>query len=123
MLFLENWIPDRLLLLQQFSLRKSDVADHELTGKHSAFFHCNGPCRDIAFQRAFPIDRDRLRRDLTRHLASDFDAFCADSAEAVNIGFAIDNDVPSADAPRNFASVVNRRGFVAMQIPAQPAFN
>jgi hypothetical protein len=64
-----------------------------------------------------------LRRDLARHLASDFDAFCADSAEAVNIGFAIDNHVPSADAPWNFACVVNRRGFGAMQIPAQPAFN
>jgi hypothetical protein len=91
------------LFLQQISLRKSDVAYDELTGKHPAFFHCNGTRRDSAFQCAFPLDRDRLRRDLAGHPASDFNAFCADSAEAVNVGFTIDDDLSSADASGNFA--------------------
>ena len=65
-LFLENSIPrgrgGRLLFPQQFSLCQTDLADDELTGKHPAFFHCDGSRRDIAFQCAFPIDRDRLRQ-------------------------------------------------------------
>ena len=64
-----------------------------------------------------------LRNDLARHPASDFDAFRVDCAEAVNIGFAIDDNVSSGNATGNFACVVNRCDVVAMQIPAQPAFD
>ena len=64
-----------------------------------------------------------LRNDLARHPASDFDAFRADAAEAVNVGLAIDDDVPGADTAGNFARVVDRRGVVAMQIASESALN
>jgi len=63
-----------------------------------------------------------LRNDLARHPASDFDAFPADTAEAMNIRLAINDDVPGADTAWNFARVVDRRS-VAMQIAPQPAFD
>ena len=63
-----------------------------------------------------------LRNDLARHPASDFDAFRADTAEAVNICLAINDDVPGADTAWNFARIVDRRS-VAMQIAPQPAFD
>ena len=107
-LLLENSTPDALAAAGSCSCNNSPcvrptLTDDELAGKHPAFFHCNGPCRDIAFQCAFPLHRDRLRNDLARHLAFDFDAFRADSAEAVNVGFAFNDDVSSADTAGNFA--------------------
>ena len=39
----------------------------------------------------------------------------------MNIGFALDDDVPCADTARNFACKVDRRGVLAMQIAAQSA--
>ena len=41
----------------------------------------------------------------------------------MNIRFALDDDVPSANAASNFASEVDRRGVIAMQVATQPAFD
>lgn len=64
-----------------------------------------------------------LRNDLSRHLAFDFDASRTNSAEAVNVGFALDDDMSCADAAGHFARVIDGRSVVAMQISAQPPFD
>ncbi len=68
------------------------------------------------------MDGHGLRNDFARHSPLDFDAFRANPSEAVNISFALDDDMPCADAARNFARKVDRRGVVAVQIAAQSAF-
>jgi hypothetical protein len=64
-----------------------------------------------------------LGNDLSRHSSFDFDGFRLEPTEAMNLSFALDNDMACADSPRNFACKVNRRGVIAMQIAAEPALN
>ena len=111
-----------LLLFEQFSLCETCLADDQLAGKHPALLYSNGSCGNIAFQCAFSLDHDHLSGDLPRHPAFDLDAFSLHSAKAVNVGLAIDNDVARADLAWNFSRVIDRRGIIAMQIAAQPAF-
>ena len=113
----------RFLFLQQFSLGKIGPANHQLAGKHTAFFNRNRPRCDITFEGAFFLNRHDLGNDLSGHSSFDFDAFRANPPKAMNIRFALDDDVPGANAARNFASEVDRRGVVAMQVATQSAFD
>ena len=112
------------LILQQFSLCNADVPDDELAGKHPAFFHRDAPRRNIAFQRTLFVNGHHcLRNDLSRHLASDLDASGTNSAEALNVCSAINDDMSRADTAGNVARVVDRCSVVAMQVSAQPSFD
>src|SRR5437764_15244140 len=93
----------RLLLLQQFSLCEARLTNHQLAGKHPAFFYSNRSRRNITLQCAFSFHRDHLSVDLPRHPAFDLNAFSTDAAKAVNVGLAIDYDVARADPAWHFA--------------------
>ena len=113
----------RFLFLRQFSLCEIGPADHKLTGKHAAFFHRNCSCCHIAFEYAFFLNRHGLGNDVSRHPSLDFDGFRPEPSEAMNIGFALDDDAARADPSRNFPCEVDRRGIVAMQIASESALN
>src|SRR6266516_3945118 len=114
----------RFLVLQQFALCNADVPDHELAGKYPAFFHRNGPRRNIAFQcTPFMNGHHCFGNDLSRHPPFDFNAARTNSAEAMNVGLAVNDDVSRADTAGNIPAVVDRCSVVAMQISAQPAFD
>ncbi len=113
----------RFLFLQQFSLHKVGVADDQLTGKHAAFFNADCSRCDIAFERAFFLNRYGLGNDLSRHSSLNFDAFRLEPAKAMNVSFALDDDTPRTDSARNLACEVNRGGIVTMQIAAESALD
>jgi len=77
----------------------------------------------MAFECAFLLNRHGLGNDLSRHPSLDFDAFRPEPSEAMNIGFALDDDAARADPSRNFPCEVDRRGIVAMQIASESALN
>jgi hypothetical protein len=68
------------------------------------------------------MDGYGLSDDLSRHLPFDFDVLRTHPPKAVNVSFAINNDVPRADAAWQFPRVINCRR-LAVQIAPQPAFN
>jgi len=63
------------------------------------------------------MDCHGLSDNLTGHPAFDFDVLRADRPKTVNVGFALNDYMPGADATGDFPGVINCR-CIAMQIAA-----
>ena len=92
-----------LLFLQKLALCDADLSNHKLAGEHATFFHGNSPRGNIAFQSPLFLDRYYLGSDLSRHLPFNLDSFGTDSAETMNVGFALNNDMPATDPAGDLA--------------------
>jgi hypothetical protein len=65
----------------------------------------------------------RLGDDVAGHLSLNFDARDSYSAEALDVGFALNDHMPRAEATRKFSDEVDRSGLGAMQITTEFSLN